>query len=171
MKIRDLHKNDAERMLEWMQNPDIADNFRFEPSNIDISTTTSFIEASLNNTSSQHYAVTDDEDRYMGTVSLKNIDFENKNAEYAISLHMDAIGKGYAKFATNAILDIAFNKLKLNRVYLNVLSKNIRAIKFYEKYGFIFEGESKEHLFHKGNFESLRWYRILASEKEAMDKS
>ena len=102
---------------------------------------------------------------------LENIDFENKNAEYAISLHMDAIGKGYAKFATNAILDIAFNKLKLNRVYLNVLSKNIRAIKFYEKYGFIFEGESKEHLFHKGNFESLRWYRILASEKEAMDKS
>ena len=158
-------------MLEWMQHPDIADNFRFGSSKVDIRTTISFIEASLNNTSSQHYAVTDDKDQYMGTVSLKNIDFENKNAEYAISLHMDAIGKGYARFATDAILDVAFKELKLNRVYLNVLSKNIRAIKFYEKYGFIFEGEFKEHLFHKGKFENLRWYRILASEKEAMDKS
>ena len=171
MNIRKLHEGDADRMLEWMHNQDIVKNFRFESSDMNEDTVKAFITTSLQNICNRHYAVTDDNDVYMGTVSLKNIDFENKNAEYAISLHMDALGKGYARFATNAILNIAFKELKLNRVYLNVLSKNIRAIKFYEKYGFIFEGEFKEHLFHKGKFENLRWYRILASEKDTMDKS
>ena len=171
MNIRKLHEGDADRMLEWMHNQDIVKNFRFESSDMNKDTVKAFITASLKDVSNRHYAVTDNEDRYMGTVSLKNIDFENKNAEYAISLHMDALGKGYARFATTAILDIAFKELKLNRVYLNVLSKNIRAIKFYEKYGFILEGEFKEHLFHKGKLEDLKWYRILASEKEVMDKS
>ena len=171
MNIRKLHEGDADRMLEWMHNQDIVKNFRFESSDMNKDTVRAFITESLKDVSNKHYAVTDNEDKYMGTVSLKNIDFENKNAEYAISLHMDALGKGYARFATNAILDIAFKELKLNRVYLNVLSKNIRAIKFYEKYGFILEGEFKEHLFHKGKLEDLKWYRILASEKEVMDKS
>ena len=171
MDIRELNLKDAERMLEWMHNPDVSEHFRFDASKMNFDTVTLFITESMNDDNNRHYAVTDDCDMYMGTVSLKNIDFENKNAEYAISLHMDALGKGYARFATNAILDIAFKELRLHRVYLNVLAKNIRAIKFYEKYGFVFEGEFKEHLLHRGKLENLRWYRILASEKEIMDKS
>ena len=34
----------------------------------------------------QHFAIIDDQDdEYLGTISLKNIDLKNKNAEYAIS--------------------------------------------------------------------------------------
>ena len=72
-----------------------------------------------------------------------------------------AIGKGIAKYATEEILNIAFNDLNLNKVYLNVLSSNIRAIKFYEKFGFSFEGEFKEHLRNKEKWESLKWFSIV----------
>lgn len=164
MILRPLAITDAERMLEWMHNDNVTEFFRFNGSEATIESVTEFIIASSNNKNTRHYAAADDNNRYMGTVSLKNIDLENKNAEYAISLHQDAIGKGYARFATDEILNIAFNELHLHRVYLNVLSKNIRAIKFYEKYGFKFEGEFKEHLLHKGKLENLKWYAISKDE-------
>lgn len=164
MKLRRLDLNDAPRMLEWMHDTDVTQYFRFDGKASTIQTVEKFIKESSLNQAAQHYAVTTDNDKYMGTVSLKNIDLENKHAEYAISLHMDAIGKGYARFATDNILKVAFNELHLNKVYLNVLSINVRANRFYEKYGFVFEGEFKEHMIHNGRFENLRWYRMLASE-------
>lgn len=106
----------------------------------------------------------------MGTISLKHIDYENKNAEYAIALHMDAIGKEYARQATDRVLTIAFHELGLHRIYLNVLTTNTRAIRFYEKYGFIFEGETRDSLMICGEFKSLKWYRILASEYDKNHK-
>ena len=54
-----------------------------------------------------------------------------------------ARGKGYAKFAINAILEVAFNELFLNRVYLSVMADNIYAIQAYKKCGFNVEGIQK----------------------------
>ena len=78
----------------------------------------------------------------------------DKNAEYAISLRAKAQGKGIASQATTTLLKIAFEDLNLERVYLNVLSDNKRAIRLYEKIGFVYEGEYK----------ALRWYSILRGE-------
>jgi len=158
MFLRPLHINDAPRMLEWMHNKNVTEYFRFDGSSATIDSVCEFITNASCDKTSRHYAVTNDDNSYMGTVSLKNIDCENKNAEYAISLHQDAIGRGYARFATDEIMKIAFNELQLQRVYLNVLSINVRAIKFYEKYGFVYEGEFRKHLMHKGKLENLKWY-------------
>lgn len=164
MEIRELVLEDTYRMLEWMKNKDITQYFRFDASNACVESVTSFIIEAKDSQTSCHRAVVDSQNRYMGTVSLKNIDFENNSAEYAISLHMDAQGKGYAKFATDNILAYAFDELKLNRIYLNVLSENKRAIRFYEKYGFIYEGESIDHIVINGKYHSLKWYRLLSRE-------
>ena len=70
----------------------------------------------------------------MGTVSLKHV--VNNTAEFAIVLHPNAIGLGYARFAIRKILSIGFNKLNLKEVYWNVLKSNLRAIKCYDKNGY-----------------------------------
>ena len=51
-----------------------------------------FIKTSSDESDNIHYAIVDDMDNYMGTVSLKNV--SNDNAEFAIVLHSKAIGKG-----------------------------------------------------------------------------
>ena len=56
--------------------------------------------------------------------------------------------------------------MQLNRVYLNVLDENIRAIKFYEKLGFHYEGLFRQHLYIKDKVVSLRWYALLKREYE-----
>lgn len=43
---------------------------------------------------------------------------------------------------------------------LNVLSSNKRAISFYKKCGFIYEGKFKDHLFIDDRYQDLEWYAI-----------
>lgn len=66
----------------------------------------------------------DENDEYLGTVSLKCIDTTAGTAEYAISMRSCAHGSGAAADGTREILKVAFDKLHLNGVYLNVLADN-----------------------------------------------
>lgn len=115
-----------------------------------------FIAQTADESVNLHRAVVDENNVYHGSISLKNIDMEKLEAEYAISMHPDAQGKGAAAAATVQILDIAFQELGLNRVYLNVLKENERANKFYQKFGFQFT-HSGSMTFH-GEDKELNWY-------------
>ena len=165
MSLRDLMLSDAVRMVEWMNDAAIRSNFRWGAGGeITLEQARSFIQKAQTDGNSIHRAVANNDGLYMGTVSLKNIDLINGNAEYAIGLLPDAIGKGYAAQATIEILDYAFIDCNLNRVYLNVISENTRAIKFYRKFGFIYEGTFHSHVFMNERFVDLEWYRILKTE-------
>jgi diamine N-acetyltransferase len=164
MKLRKLQTKDAEGMLEWMTDPECNKHFRFNPNTITLGSVKAFIVKSENNTKDCHRAIVNEHDEYLGTISLKNISTDDNNAEYAIALRQSAFGKGIGHKATMAILDIAFNELKLNRVYLNVLPENIRAVALYNKCGFKFEGEFREHINIRGELKNLLWYAILRDE-------
>lgn len=164
MRIRELQEKDAALMLEWMHDPDVNRWFKNDFAASNLETVTNFIAASGDDAACVHYAVVDDSDEYLGTVSLKNIDKEAENAEYAISLRSAAHGTGAAAFATDAVLEAAFCRLGLKRVYLNVLSENVRANRFYRKYGFIYEGAFRKHILVGGELKDLSWYSMLAEE-------
>ena len=167
MKLRNLEYKDIPYMLEWMHDSSVTEFLRNDFISIDEVRAKEFIDNSINE-NSVNYAIVDDGNEYMGTVSLKHIDKENKKAEYAICMRKKAMGKGLSKFATDEILRIAFKNLDLNKVYLYVSKDNIRANKFYQKYNFILEGEFKEDMFIKGEFKDINWYRIL--KKEYMER-
>lgn len=167
MKLRALRECDAKGMLEWMNDPQIRQWFRFKTDYTRKEDVLDFIskaKAMPIDGGSMHYAVTNEDDEYLGTISLKNINLSDRNAEYAISLRAKAQGKGIAMQATGLLLKKAFEEIGLERVYLNVLADNIRAVRFYEKTGFIYEGESKNSIFLKEVYRSLLWYRMLREE-------
>ena len=173
MKLRELQLKDAAGMLEWMKDPVCNVHFRFNPDNVTLDSVETFIKnaaASIKRqqATDRHYAIVDDNDEYLGTISLKNINYKDKNAEYAVALRRSASGKGIGYNATMAILDIAFRELDLNRVYLNVWPENKRAIALYLKCGFKFEGEFREHVFVRGEYKNLKWYGILRDEYESV---
>ena len=163
MILRKLILEDAVGMLEWINDPEVNRYFRFDVSNYDIDQAINFIKKSWKLQESIHLAVVDDLDEYLGTISLKNIDYDNKNAEYAISLRRKAGGTDAAKKATDIILYIAFLILGLNKVYFNVIKSNNRAISFYKKYGFQFEGEFRNHIIINGEYQDLELYGIFKS--------
>lgn len=73
----------------------------------------------------------------IGTVFLKNIDLGQKQAEFGIFIgERSCRGRNLSLPATDAILEIAFEELGLDRVYLSVIGDNISAIKTYRRVGF-----------------------------------
>lgn len=167
MKLRRLKEEDVAGMLEWMHDPEINCNFRFNAKDMTTEKSLSFIKKAnkdFDEGTAYNFAIADENDEYLGTISLKEVSYNDKTAEYAVSLRKKAQGQGVAYWATKEILKYAFETLGLNRVYLNVLSENARAIRLYEKSGFIYEGEFRNHLCLRGNYKSLKWYGILKQE-------
>lgn len=172
IKLRNLKIKDAEGMLEWMHDPETASCFQKNMSEMTMGNVLAFIDRYSRLTAeddTRHYAVVDEQDTYLGTISLKGIDLTHKNAEYAVSLRGIARGKGVAEAATKLLLEIAFKELGLQRVYLNVLAENVRAVQFYEKFGFREEGTFQKHLLIGGRFVDLKWYGLLREEYDKLD--
>jgi len=163
MVLRKLQDKDYEYMKEWMNNVTITSNFRTDFKSMKESEIRNFIQNSCTE-KNINLAIVNEMDEYMGTISLKNINNIDKNVEYAIVLREKAIGTGLATSATEELLGMAFYELNLNRVYLNVYSQNLRAIKFYKKIGFKYEGEFKKHVYVNHEFKDLMWFAILKEE-------
>lgn len=164
MRLRPLEAKDAEGMLSWMHDDSINSIFAADFKSFTKDKVLSFIENSDKNKDDLHLACVNDDDEYLGTVSIKHIDREAKNAEYAVSFCKRAHGTGASSFATKEILRIAFYELGLKRVYLNVITENKRANAFYKKIGFVYEGTFKKHILINGELKDLNWYRMLKEE-------
>ena len=168
MILRKLQLQDAPFMYEWMTSKDVNKYFRFDPKKVSLDSCREFIKNSFSDTE-KNYAI-DENGEYIGTVSLKHIDYHDLNAEYAISLREKYRKMGYGFNATKEILKIAFEELKLNKVYLNVLSSNENATRMYEKIGFVYEGELKNHIKIGDTFRNLKLYGIWRDDYEKMYK-
>ena len=164
--LRKLERKDIPGMLEWMHDPEISRWFRFNAAEMTEERALRFIEGSFSDTA-VHYAVADREDTYLGTISLEDIDRENGHAMYAIAMRSCAQGTGAAMAATQELFRIAFDEMGLERVYLNVLSDNLRAKRFYEKAGFKYEGCFRRHLKLRGEWRDWDWYAVLKEEYDA----
>lgn len=163
MKLRLLELKDAEGMLEWMHDPEVNCYFRFDAANMTREKVEAFIKQSILSVEKKecyNLAITEEEDIYLGTISLKNVDWNNKSAEYAISIRRSAQGRGVATRATKAILQYAFETLGLNKVYLNVLSDNDKAEHLYKKCGFYYVGMCEESIYIGNICKKLKLYEI-----------
>jgi len=136
MKLRRLEQKDAERMLAWMHDKSVVEHMGTDFSKKSYSDCVNFIVKSQNDKFNLHMAVVDDNDVYMGTVSLKNIELDEKRAEFAITVSKEVMGKGYSIYAMREIINIAFTTLGLEEVYWYVAQNNQRAVRFYDKHKF-----------------------------------
>lgn len=165
--LRSLAEGDAPLMLEWMHDSNVSSYLAAPFDTLGLEDCTRFIESSRVDETSIHLAIVDGDDEYIGTVSLKNVDFENGRAEYAIATRTKAHGTGAAAVATQDILRVAFDVLGLNSVFLDVRQDNPRAIRFYEKIGFTLEGRARQAMCVDGEYVDLLWLSMLASEFKA----
>lgn len=158
--LRELEVRDAQAMLECMSDKDVNQFMRIDGTKMQLNDCINFINHS-NNMDNINFAIVNEIDMWVGTISLKNIDREVGQAEYAIITSKNAHGTGIAFKATKEILSYAFDELNLKRVYLNVIEDNIRANKFYKKVGFEYEGTFRCAIKVKGKIYNLNWYSII----------
>lgn len=98
----------------------------------------------------------------IGVTSLINIDYVNRNAECIIDIgDKDYWSKGFGGEAFKLLLDFAFKELNLHKVYLRVFSFNDRAIRLYQKLGFVEEGKLTEQLYRDGKWHDIIFMGLL----------
>lgn len=163
MKLRKLENKDASFMLEWMHDDVVV---RFMGANFAKKTMLDcekFIEDSKNIKDDIHMAIVDDNDEYMGNVSLKHINRDIKMAEFAITIRKVAMGKGYSSYGMKEMIRIGFEELKLEKIIWCVSKLNKRAVRFYEKNGYERIEDIPEvflKMYSKEQSELLVWYFV-----------
>ena len=101
----------------------------------------------------------------IGTVILSEIDQKNATGHIHIKMSKDGgRGKGYGIDAVNALVQYAFEELRLNCVYANILSYNEASIKLFERCGFRRDGVLRQLVFKRGQFYDLFYYSRLLSD-------
>jgi [ribosomal protein S5]-alanine N-acetyltransferase len=104
------------------------------------------------------------EGRCIGQARL-TVNEEDCRARYAVGIFdTSELGKGIGTEITQLVLRYAFEELELHRVDLRVLEYNKRAIKCYEKCGFIQEGVEREGALIEGKYETDVFMSILDRE-------
>jgi Acetyltransferases, including N-acetylases of ribosomal proteins len=105
------------------------------------------------------------EDGHVGNISLQNISFVDRSAEFAILLgEKRHWGKGLAKLAGDMLLKHGFQKLNLERVYCGTADTNVGMKKLATSLGMIQEGVRRSHLYLEGERVDIIEYGVLKAE-------
>ncbi len=106
----------------------------------------------------------------IGVVGLIKIDLNNKNGELGYWLGQNYWGQGIGQEAVKLILNYAFNKLKLHRIYAQVIPVNLASIKLLKKSGFRYEGRLRQAVLKNHHWYDYLVYSILKKEFSQLQK-
>ena len=108
----------------------------------------------------------------IGESVINEIDWDLRKANFRIALYRQTErGKGLGTWATEITRDFAFEKLKLNRLELNVYSFNPGAEKVYLKAGFKKEGVLKDAIMDGDQYADDILMAIIESEWKSLKKA
>jgi len=119
-------------------------------------------------TNRYHFAIrTRADDRLAGFVRLDHIEWNNGTSQVTLGIgDPNDRGRGFGAEALKLILRYAFAELNLHRVSLDVFEYNPRAIRSYEKAGFVVEGRERQALNRDGRRWDVIYMGILREEWE-----
>jgi RimJ/RimL family protein N-acetyltransferase len=82
--------------------------------------------------------------QFLGEIVLNELDSETASMNLRIALLSTSFGRGIGTEAVKLVLDYGFQKLGLAQIRLDVWSENLRAIRVYEKSGFVLASSTFE---------------------------
>lgn len=102
---------------------------------------------------------------HIGNIKLGGINWVHRYADLGIMIGDKKYwGKGCGAEACTLLLEYAFNRLNLNKVFLGIYATHKKAIRTYQKSGFKIEGKLKNMLIIDGKYTDKILMGILASE-------
>lgn len=164
LTLRLFEKSDAETVATLCNNYNIYKSTLYLPYPYHLNDALTWIESHYEQFITDklyEFAITDKETgEVFGAIALSN--HKNFNhGELAYWIGEPFWGRGYATEASKAILQFAFEVIKLHKVFARYFSSNIASGKVMEKIGMKQEGIFQEHIIKEGKYEDLVYYGIL----------
>jgi RimJ/RimL family protein N-acetyltransferase len=133
--LREMTRTDVDEMAGW---PQFHEHDLYW-ANLDLYSSRerdAYFERTRSNTSRMRFVVLDREDRVIGTIGLRNLDYLSEEGTLGIIIRADEVGRGAGGNAIRNILHYGFEDLGLRRVLLDVAENNVRARRCYDRIGF-----------------------------------
>lgn len=145
IKLETFKKSDFKQLIGWIGSEDFL--IQWSGNAFTYPLNEQQLEKYIESENTLAFKVIDEDSKnVVGHISLGQIDNINKSARIGKVLVGDTKmrGRSIGKHMMNAVLQVAFEELKLHRVTLGVYDFNTSAISCYEKTGFVKEGLLRE---------------------------
>jgi RimJ/RimL family protein N-acetyltransferase len=168
IRLRSAERSDLEKFVEWINDPEVTEGLTlFLPmSSVDEE---KWFEGVMQHAQEEKPLVIDMKDgatwRCIGNSNFMSFDWVARSAEVGIMLGDKSIwNQGYGTETMTLLLRHGFGTLNLNRIYLRVYSENKRAIRTYEKAGFVHEGCMRQAVYKNGKYNDVLFMSVLRDE-------
>ena len=168
VRLRAAERADLSQFVLWLNDPEVRLGLEmFLP--FSLAEEERWYERMLEAPAAEHVLVIEANDddvwKAIGTCGLHNIDWRSRSAEAGISIgDKTCWNRGYGTEVMRVLLRHGFDTLNLNRVYLKVYSNNVRAVRCYEKAGFVHEGRFRQAQYQNGEYFDVLVMSVLRSE-------
>jgi RimJ/RimL family protein N-acetyltransferase len=165
LDLRPISLADAETFVRWFNDPDVS-QYLGRDLPMSLEEEKKWIESRAGDAANMILVMVHrEQQRAIGTVGLHGISGQNRKAVFGIQIgEKEFWNQGLGLEATELMLDVAFDRLNLNRVELEVYETNPRAIKVYDRAGFRAEGVARQGRWIRGRYVDVRRMAVLAEE-------
>ena len=171
VRLRAVERDDLPRFVEWLNDPEVRQGLMIHLP-LSMESEEEWFEGILKRSAYEQPLVIEvrQEEKWqpVGNLGFFNIDWRCRSAEVGIFIG-DKIfwNRGYGTEAMRLALKHGFETLNLNRIMLDVYETNPRAIRSYEKAGFVHEGRKRQAMFKNGRYFDILIMSMLREEWEA----
>ena len=154
MHLRRHRRENLPAVIRWYSDPELARLTRYQTRPMSREEIERFFQARLVAPDSLAYAIhVARTDRLIGLTTFSSLDPDNGSVLFHITIgERDAWGHGFGRETAELMVEHAFTRLGLHRVALSAFSFNERAIRSYEKAGFVHEGRLREAVWRDGRY-------------------
>ena len=174
IRLRSAERSDLERFIEWINDPEVTAGLTlFLPmSSVDEE---KWFETAMKKPQEEKPLVIDIKDgtewRLIGNSGFFDFDWVARAAEVGIMIGDKTVwNQGYGTETMSLLLCHGFGTLNLNRIFLRVYAENKRAIRTYEKAGFVHEGRMRQGVYKHGKYFDVLFMSVLREEWDARNK-
>ena len=171
LRLRALERSDVPQYYEWVNDPEVTAGLTlFLPmSTLDEE---KWFEDSTQRPQETRPLVIEvregDGWQMVGNCSFIDLDWVARSAEFGIMIGDKTVwNRGYGTETVLLLLQHGFNTLNLNRISLKVFADNERAIRAYEKAGFVQEGRMRQAVYRQGRYWDVLFMSVLREEWSA----
>ena len=174
IRLRHTEREDLPFFVEWLNDPDVRRGLMLHLP-LSIAEEEQWFENMLTSPQDERPLVieakTEDDWTMIGNSSFHNLDWRNRNAELGIFIGEKSYwDRGYGTEVMRLLLKHGFNTLNLHMIYLRVYEDNRRAIRAYEKAGFVEDGRLRQMIFKDGEFLDVIFMSVLRAEWREKDQ-
>lgn len=168
IRLRAPERSDIPSFVNWLNDPEVVSGLMVALP-MSLADEEGWFEQMLKSPLEQHPMTIEirQGDGWMavGNCGFHEIDWRCRSGEVGIFIGEKAMwNQGYGTEVMQLLLKHGFETLNLNRICLQVYANNLRAIRSYEKAGFVHEGRKRQAMYKNGEYIDVLLMSVLRAE-------